>query len=69
MIDIKLIRESPDTVLQAMEKRGEDPSLITEVIELDNAYRQLLKAAEILFEKLSHQVVSGGASTAFFLPR
>jgi seryl-tRNA synthetase len=48
MIDIKLIRENPDIVIQAMEKRGEASSLITEVIELDNTYRQLLKEAETL---------------------
>ncbi len=48
MIDIKLIRENPDIVVQAMQKRGESPSLITEVIELDNTYRQLLKDAETL---------------------
>lgn len=48
MIDIKLIRENPDIVIQAMEKRGEAPSLIAEVIELDNTYRQLLKEAETL---------------------
>ena len=51
MIDIKLIRENPDIVVQAMKKRGEAPSLITEVIELDNTYRQLLKEAETLRAK------------------
>lgn len=51
MIDIKLIRENPDIVLQAMEKRGEDPALINEVIALDNSYRQLLKEAETLRAK------------------
>jgi seryl-tRNA synthetase len=48
MIDIKLIRENPDIVIQAMQKRGEAPSLVTEVIELDNTYRQLLKEVETL---------------------
>ncbi|MBN1375053.1 MAG: serine--tRNA ligase [Dehalococcoidia bacterium] len=48
MIDIKLIRENPDSVLKAMERRGEDPSQLNEVIELDSAYRQLLKEAESL---------------------
>ncbi|MCX6008184.1 MAG: serine--tRNA ligase [Chloroflexi bacterium] len=51
MIDIKLIRENPDIVIQAMQKRGEAPSLITEVIELDSTYRQLLKEAETLRAK------------------
>ncbi len=51
MIDIKLIRENPDVVIKAMEKRGEAPSLVAEVIELDNTYRQLLKEAETLRAK------------------
>jgi seryl-tRNA synthetase len=51
MIDIKLIRENPDVVIEAMEKRGEAPSLVTEVIDLDNTYRQLLKEAETLRAK------------------
>jgi seryl-tRNA synthetase len=51
MIDIKLIRENPDVVIEAMEKRGEAPSLVAEVIELDNTYRQLLKEAETLRAK------------------
>ena len=51
MIDIKLIRENPDFVIQAMEKRCEDRSLITEIIDLDNTYRQLLKEAEVLRAK------------------
>lgn len=48
MIDIKLIRESPDSVFLAMDKRGENRLSIKEVIELDNTYRQLLKEAETL---------------------
>ncbi|MHB8084422.1 MAG: serine--tRNA ligase [Dehalococcoidia bacterium] len=48
MIDIKLIRENPDLVFKAMEKRGEDLDQVREVIDLDNAYRQLLKEAEAL---------------------
>ncbi|RPJ62544.1 MAG: serine--tRNA ligase [Dehalococcoidia bacterium] len=51
MIDIKLIRENPDFVIQAMEKRCEDRALITEIIDLDNTYRQLLKEAEVLRAK------------------
>ncbi len=48
MIDIKLIRENPDIIYRAMEKRGEDRCSIEEVIALDNSYRQLLKEAEAL---------------------
>ncbi|MDD5311576.1 MAG: serine--tRNA ligase [Dehalococcoidia bacterium] len=51
MIDIKLIRENSDAVLQAMEKRGESPDAIDEVIELDNMHRQLLREAESLRAK------------------
>lgn len=46
MIDIKLIRENPEIIFQAMEKRGESTSSIDEVIELDNMHRQLLREAE-----------------------
>lgn len=48
MIDIKLIRDNPEIVYQAMKKRGEERSLIDEVIRLDDNYRQLLKEAEAL---------------------
>ena len=48
MIDIKLIRENPDVVFKAMEKRGEDLGQVREIIDLDNTYRQLLKEAETL---------------------
>jgi seryl-tRNA synthetase len=48
MIDIKLIRENPEIVFQAMEKRGEDRSAVTEIIEMDSSYRDFLKEAEAL---------------------
>ena len=48
MIDIKLIRENPDVVFKAMEKRGEDLDQVRDIIDLDNTYRQLLKEAESL---------------------
>jgi len=51
MIDIKLIRENPDAVYKAMEKRGEDLDQVREIIDLDNTYRQLLKEAESLRAK------------------
>ncbi|MCX6004881.1 MAG: serine--tRNA ligase [Chloroflexi bacterium] len=51
MIDIKLIRENPDIVFQAMAKRGESLASIDEVIELDNMHRQLLREAESLRAK------------------
>ncbi len=48
MIDIKLIRDNPELVYQAMEKRGEDRATIDEAIDLDNKYREMLKEAEAL---------------------
>lgn len=48
MLDIKLIRDNPDTVYRAMEKRGEARSTVDEVIDLDNRYRQLLREVETL---------------------
>jgi len=48
MIDIKLIRDNPDAVYQAIEKRGEGRGQVDEIIEIDSSYRLLLKEAEIL---------------------
>jgi len=48
MIDIKLIRDNPEVVYQAMEKRGEGRAPVDEIIELDSSYRQVLKEAEAL---------------------
>jgi seryl-tRNA synthetase len=48
MIDIKLIRDNPDAVYQAMEKRGEGRGQVDEIIEIDSSYRLLLKEAELL---------------------
>jgi seryl-tRNA synthetase len=48
MIDIKLIRDNPEVVFQAMEKRGEGRASIDDIIGLDNAFRRLLQEAEAL---------------------
>ena len=48
MIDIKLIRDNPEVVYQAMEKRGEGRAEVDEIIELDSSYRQIQKEAEAL---------------------
>jgi seryl-tRNA synthetase len=48
MIDIKLIRDNPDIVYRAMDKRGEDRLSVDEIIELDNKYRQMTKEADSL---------------------
>jgi seryl-tRNA synthetase len=48
MIDIKLIRDNPEVVFQAMEKRGEGRAPVDEIIVLDNSFRLLLQEAEAL---------------------
>jgi seryl-tRNA synthetase len=46
VLDLKLIREDPDAVRAAMERRRLDPSAIDEVLELDARRRELLPALE-----------------------
>ena len=48
MLDIKVIRESPLLVRQAVEAKGEDPSHVDTVLELDARRRQLLQKSETL---------------------
>jgi seryl-tRNA synthetase len=50
MLDIKLIRESPELVRQALEKRG-DSYALGSIIELDGRYRSLLRQTEELRAK------------------
>jgi len=47
MLDIKLIRENPGLVRQAMEKRG-DAASVEAVLEVDDHYRHLLRQIEAL---------------------
>ena len=42
MIDIKLIRQEPDLVRKALEKRGESPNILEEILKLDGEWRELL---------------------------
>ena len=54
MLDIKLIREKPELVRQALEKRGESSDrigTIDSVIEIDGRYRSLLRQMEELRAK------------------
>jgi seryl-tRNA synthetase len=48
MIDIKLIRDNPEIIYQAMDRRGEGRADVDEIIELDSSYRLMLKEAEAL---------------------
>ena len=49
MLDIKLIRENPELVRQALEKRGGSPDsikAIDNILEIDGRYRSLLRQTE-----------------------
>ena len=50
MLDIKLIRENPEPVRQALEKRG-DSFALDSIIEIDGRYRNLLRQTEELRAK------------------
>jgi len=47
MLDIKLIRENPEPVRQALEKRG-DSFALDSILEIDGRYRSLLRQTEEL---------------------
>jgi seryl-tRNA synthetase len=48
MLDIRFIREHPDDVKKGVQKKGEDPSRIDEILQLDGKRRQLLQKNEAL---------------------
>lgn len=48
MIDLKLLRDHPDLIKQAIKSKNFDPSLVDEVLEADLSHRQLLKSTEDL---------------------
>jgi seryl-tRNA synthetase len=50
MLDIKLIRENPEPVRQALEKRG-DSFALDSILEIDGRYRSLLRQTEELRAK------------------
>ena len=53
MLDIKLIREHPETVRKDLEKRGEPEKIemLNNLIEYDKQWRKLLKEANTLRHK------------------
>jgi seryl-tRNA synthetase len=61
MLDIKLIREKPELVSQALEKRG-DSFAIDGIIDIDGRYRSLLRQTEELRAK--HNEASKQLSTS-----
>ena len=48
MLDIRLIRENPDVVREALEKRQSDPSVVDSLIALDERRRVILSEVEEL---------------------
>ncbi|MDQ3928981.1 MAG: serine--tRNA ligase, partial [Chloroflexota bacterium] len=48
MLDIRLIREEPDRVRQALTNRNEDPAVVDRVLELDEKRRSILVNKEQL---------------------
>lgn len=48
MLDINLVRQSPDTVKTALQNRQKDPAILDQVIAADKEYRQALSAVEAL---------------------
>lgn len=48
MLDIKLIREQPDTVRAAITRRGDDPAIVDRILDLDMRRRALLAEVEQL---------------------
>ena len=45
MLDINLIRESPDVVRGGMCKVGADPAIVAEVLEVDRQWRSCARNA------------------------
>src|SRR3954453_727253 len=48
MLDIKLIREQPDFVKAGIARRGDDPTIIDQILALDERRRALLSQVETL---------------------
>jgi seryl-tRNA synthetase len=48
MLDIELIREQPEVVREGMRKRNDDPTIVDELIEVDERRRSLLQEVESL---------------------
>ena len=48
MLDVRLFREEPDRVREGLRNRGEDPSVVDEVLRLDEQRRAILVKKETL---------------------
>ena len=51
MLNIKLVRENPELVSEALRKRGEDTSSLIKILDIENQRRDLLKDVEEMRQK------------------
>ncbi|GBD28417.1 Serine--tRNA ligase [bacterium HR31] len=48
MVDLRSLREDPQTFREALRRRGRDPSLVDQALELDRSWREALQEVERL---------------------
>ena len=53
MLDIRLVREEPDRVREGLRNRNEDPSVVDEVLRMDEQRRAILVKKET-FDRPPH---------------
>ena len=46
MIDLKFLRDNPDVARESQRTRGEDPTLIDQLLEADSQRREAISAAD-----------------------
>jgi len=51
MLNIKLVRDNPELVSEALKKRGEDTSAVDKILDIENRRRDLLKDVEEMRQK------------------
>ncbi len=51
MLNIKLVRDNPELVSEALKKRGEDTSSLDKILDIENRRRDLLKDVEEMRQK------------------
>jgi seryl-tRNA synthetase len=62
LIDIKFLRENPDVVRDSQTKRGEDPKIVDQLLELDTKRRDAIVAFEALRAEQNQLSKSVGAA-------
>ncbi|MBM3258893.1 MAG: serine--tRNA ligase [Candidatus Sericytochromatia bacterium] len=61
MLDIKLIRQEPDTVRTALRHRGDDPAKVDRLLDLDTAFRTLQARIDTLRQERNTKSKAIGA--------